>query len=84
MINHGMDAVFLDQVRKATKQFFALPPEIKSKYSREVGSIEGYGNDMILSESQTLDWTDRLYLTVSPENRRQLKFWPQNPQNFRY
>ncbi|KAL5850579.1 hypothetical protein ACOSQ4_008592 [Xanthoceras sorbifolium] len=83
VINHGMEAKFLDQVRDATKQFFALSPKTKNKYMREDGSIEGYGNDMIVAEHQTLDWTDRLYLTISPEHRRQLKFWPENPENFR-
>lgn len=83
VINHGMETRFLDQVREATKHFFALAPETKNKYARQVGSIEGYGNDMIITESQTLDWTDRLYLTISPEERRQLQFWPENPENFR-
>ncbi|GAV82089.1 2OG-FeII_Oxy domain-containing protein/DIOX_N domain-containing protein [Cephalotus follicularis] len=82
-INHGMTETFLDKVREASKQFFALPVEEKQKYNRQVGSIEGYGNDMVLSEHQILDWTDRLYLTVSPEEERKLKFWPENPEDFR-
>ncbi|KAJ4709094.1 2-oxoglutarate (2OG) and Fe(II)-dependent oxygenase superfamily protein [Melia azedarach] len=82
-INHGMELAFLDQVREVTKQFFALSPEKKQKYSRESGSIEGYGNDMIISEDQTLDWTDRLYLGISPEDQRQLKLWPDDPSSFR-
>ncbi|XP_050214611.1 protein SRG1-like [Mercurialis annua] len=81
VINHGMASSFLDRMREVANNFFALPKEEKQKYSREVDSIEGYGNDMIISEKQTLDWTDRLYLTLSPE--RQLKFWPENPQDFR-
>ena len=83
-INHGITGVFLDQVRSVTAQFFALPMEEKLKCSRAVDSTEGYGNDMILSEDQILDWTDRLYLIVSPEDRRQFKFWPEKPEIFRY
>jgi hypothetical protein len=56
---------------------------VKRKYSREVDSIEGYGNDMILSKQQMLDWTDRLYLTVNPQHQRRLKFWPESPEAFR-
>ncbi|PPD98998.1 hypothetical protein GOBAR_DD03962 [Gossypium barbadense] len=56
--------------------------EEKKKYSREIGSIEGYGNDMILSEDQILDWTDRLYLILRPEDKQTLKFWPENPESF--
>ncbi|KAF5482253.1 hypothetical protein F2P56_002838 [Juglans regia] len=82
-INHGITSSFLDKVREVTKQFFALPVGEKQKYSREVDEIEGYGNDMILSAQQILDWSDRLYLTVNPEDQRRLKFWPEIPQDFR-
>lgn len=78
-----MTSSFLDKMREVGKKFFALPMEKKQKYSREADSIEGYGNDIIISEHQTLDWTDRLYLTLSPDDQRQLKFWPENPQAFR-
>lgn len=82
-INHGIETELLDELRDVTRQFFALPQEKKQKYSREDSSIEGYGNDMILFENQTLDWIDRLYLTVSPEDQRQLKYWPETPETFR-
>ncbi|PSS08413.1 hypothetical protein CEY00_Acc18769 [Actinidia chinensis var. chinensis] len=82
-INHGLTSSFLDKVHEVAKQFFALPIEEKQIYSRTVEDIEGYGNDSVLSEHQTLDWTDRLYLTVSPEDQRKLGFWPEKPRNFR-
>ncbi|KAL5547727.1 hypothetical protein UlMin_002958 [Ulmus minor] len=53
------------------------------KYSREAGDIEGYGDDMVLSEDQKLDWSDRLYLAIYPEGQRKLQFWPENPKCFR-
>nr|POE89342.1 protein srg1 [Quercus suber] len=77
-----MTPSFLDEVREVTKQFFALPMEEKRKYSREADGIEGYGNDKILSEKQILNWSDRLYITLNPEQRK-LKFWPENPKVFR-
>ncbi|KAL6226243.1 hypothetical protein ACLB2K_000206 [Fragaria x ananassa] len=83
VVNHGMTPEFLDQVREITKQFFAMPAEEKKKYLRPVDNIEGYGNDMVFSEQQTLDWTDRLYLTVCPPDKHKLKFWPENPKSFR-
>lgn len=83
VINHGMTSSFLDKIREVSKQFFGFPMEEKQKYSREADSIEGYGNDMILSDHQTVDWTDRLYLTISPEDQRKIKFWPENPKDFR-
>lgn len=83
VINHGLADSFLDKVREISKQFFALPAEEKLKYARTVDDIEGYGNDSVLSDKQTLDWTDRLYLNVFPEDIRKLQFWPQKPECFR-
>ncbi|XP_031262801.1 protein SRG1-like [Pistacia vera] len=82
-VNHGIEITYLDKVREVTKQFFALPQETKQKYHREDDSTEGYGNDMIITENQTLDWSDRLFLTVNPQERRQLRFWPEYPETFR-
>ncbi|KAL5547725.1 hypothetical protein UlMin_002956 [Ulmus minor] len=82
-INHGISLEFLNQIRAITKQFFEIPLEEKMKYSREAGDIEGYGDDMVLSEDQKLDWSDRLYLAIYPEGQRKLQFWPENPKCFR-
>ncbi|CAM8983838.1 unnamed protein product [Rhodiola kirilowii] len=82
-VNHGMATSLMDEMREATKAFFATPKEEKLKYARPEKMFEGYGNDMILSEEQALDWTDRLYLTVIPKSQRKLKYWPRSPPNFR-
>ncbi|CAA3000674.1 codeine O-demethylase-like [Olea europaea subsp. europaea] len=81
--NHGMSNIYLDKLRQVSKEFFALPMEEKQKYGRTADDIEGYGTDSVLSEHQILDWTDRLYLNISPEDKKRLEFWPENPQNFR-
>ncbi|PHT33437.1 hypothetical protein CQW23_25237 [Capsicum baccatum] len=62
--------------------------EEKQKYGRAPDDTEGYSNDMVLSENvlrenQILDWTDRLYLLVHPEDKRKLKYWSENPKSFR-
>ncbi|KDO51020.1 hypothetical protein CISIN_1g041077mg, partial [Citrus sinensis] len=77
-INHGIEPAFLDKVREVTKKFFALPLEEKQKYAKQNGSDGGYGNDI----HPTLNWSDRLFLALIPEDRRQLKFWPENPESF--
>ncbi|KAK2446791.1 2-oxoglutarate (2OG) and Fe(II)-dependent oxygenase superfamily protein [Trifolium repens] len=81
--NHGITSLFLEKVREISKQFFELPMEEKQKYAREPNGIEGYGNDVIFSENQRLDWTDRVYLKVHPEDQRNFKVWPQKPNDFR-
>ncbi|KAI4335737.1 hypothetical protein L6164_014351 [Bauhinia variegata] len=83
IINHGMTRSFLDEVRQVSKQFFELPKEEKQKFAREPNDIEGYGNDMILSKNQTLDWSDRIVLKVQPEDQRKFKVWPEKPKDFK-
>ncbi|XP_028760760.1 codeine O-demethylase [Neltuma alba] len=82
-INHGMTSGFLGKVRELSKKFFELPKEEKQKYEREEGDHEGYGSDIIFTEDQRLDWTDRVYLKVHPEHQRKFKLWPKQPHEFR-
>ncbi|XP_060171982.1 protein SRG1 [Lycium barbarum] len=82
-INHGIEESFIDEVNKVSREFFDLSMEEKQKYGRVADDIDGYGNDMVLYENQTLDWSDRLYLLVHPEDERKLKYWPENPKSLR-
>ncbi|KAJ6794872.1 putative 2-oxoglutarate-dependent dioxygenase [Iris pallida] len=86
-IGHDIPVSFLDDVQDAARRFFQLPMEAKQKYSNltETGEfgLEGYGNDCVLTEDQILDWNDRLYLLVQPEDERKLELWPEDPSNFR-
>ncbi|XLS98354.1 hypothetical protein HN51_041089 [Arachis hypogaea] len=82
-INHGMSSSFLDKVREVSKQFFELPKEEKMIYAREPNDMEGYGSDIIYFRDQKLDWTDRIYLKVQPEEQRNFKVWPEKPNDFR-
>ncbi|KAK6945173.1 Isopenicillin N synthase-like, Fe(2+) 2OG dioxygenase domain [Dillenia turbinata] len=82
-INHGMESSFLDELRELTEHFFALPMEEKQKYSREVDDHQGYGNDIVFSDTQILDWVDRIYLILTPDDLCKYKVWPKNPEAFR-
>jgi isopenicillin N synthase-like dioxygenase len=86
-VGHGMEPGFLGEVMKVTRDFFKLPLEEKQKYSNLVNGnevrIEGYGNDMVVSEKQILDWCDRLYIIVEPDSRRIDSLWPTQPPSFR-
>ncbi|KAL3624141.1 hypothetical protein CASFOL_032957 [Castilleja foliolosa] len=82
LVNHGIENSFLDEVRQLAKKFFHLSKTEKQKYATSANDYEGYGNDLVLFDNQPLDWTDRLYLLVSPENRQKLQYWPQNPETF--
>ncbi|KAK9078810.1 hypothetical protein SSX86_002868 [Deinandra increscens subsp. villosa] len=72
-VNHGLSDSYLDKVRQVIKRFFELPFEEKRKYSRETGSVEGYGSDTTISENQVQDWCDRLSLRMFPEDQRKFR-----------
>uniref|UniRef100_A0A0D3GDF1 Fe2OG dioxygenase domain-containing protein n=1 Tax=Oryza barthii TaxID=65489 RepID=A0A0D3GDF1_9ORYZ len=91
---HGMPEPFLDEILAATRGFFHLPPEEKERYSNVVVAndgdgggerfqAEGYGVDRVDTDEQILDWCDRLYLQVQPEEERRLEFWPEHPAALR-
>lgn len=83
VINHGIEFAIFDQLGEDARKFFHLPMEEKQKYARPADDIEGYGTDIILSESQILDWTDRLYLVTIPKDEQRMQLWPQSPTSFR-
>ncbi|XP_059641097.1 codeine O-demethylase-like [Cornus florida] len=82
-IGHGISNPFLEKICQVSREFFGQPMEEKKKYSKTVEEFEGYGADPVPEEGQSLDWSDRLFLDVYPEDRRKLKFWPENPCSFR-
>jgi isopenicillin N synthase-like dioxygenase len=82
-----MEPSLLAEMMEATRSFYRLPMEEKQKYSNLVNGkefrVEGYGNDMVVSENQTLDWCDRFYIITEPESRRVHSLWPTQPPSFR-
>ncbi|XP_051138755.1 jasmonate-induced oxygenase 2-like [Andrographis paniculata] len=83
VINHGIDISLLENMRQLSREFFHLPMDEKLKYARGADGIDGYGTDPKLHVNQPLDWTDRLYLTIKPDDLRNLQYWPENPISFR-
>uniref|UniRef100_A0A804LQ59 Fe2OG dioxygenase domain-containing protein n=1 Tax=Zea mays TaxID=4577 RepID=A0A804LQ59_MAIZE len=84
---HGIEASLMDDVMAASRDFFYQPLEAKQEYSNLIGGkrfqMEGYGNDMVKSKDQILDWQDRLQLRVEPQDERNLAYWPKHPDSFR-
>lgn len=80
---HGMPVSLLDGIRDAGLEFFHLPAAEKLKHANrdDAGEFqpEGYGIDRVDTDGQVLDWCDRLYLTVQPEEERRMQFWPARP-----
>ncbi|CAN6190550.1 unnamed protein product [Urochloa humidicola] len=80
---HGIPDSLLDGLRSAGLEFFHLPSSEKLKHANrtDAGEFqpEGYGIDRVDTDEQVLDWCDRLYLTVQPEEARRPQFWPTHP-----
>ncbi|KAL5697843.1 hypothetical protein ACHQM5_028953 [Ranunculus cassubicifolius] len=86
-IGHDIPSSVLDDIRKVSKAFFAQPVEEKNKYSvkyeGKVTFLQGYGNDLIISDEQVIEWSDRLFLVVKPKEQRDYHLWSDNPTDFR-
>ncbi|XP_074283680.1 protein LATERAL BRANCHING OXIDOREDUCTASE 1-like [Silene latifolia] len=83
VINHDITSSFLEELMKVAKEFFSLPIEDKLRYSVGDDFFNGYSNANEIVDNNALNWCDRLFLTVVPEDQRRLEFWPKNPENFR-
>uniref|UniRef100_A0A452XDN2 Fe2OG dioxygenase domain-containing protein n=1 Tax=Aegilops tauschii subsp. strangulata TaxID=200361 RepID=A0A452XDN2_AEGTS len=80
------ETTMMDGMMIASREFFKRPLEDKKRYTNLIGGeqfqFEGYGNDQVRSPDQILDWSDRLYLKVEPEDERRIALWPTHPENF--
>lgn len=78
--NHGIEATLMDAMMDGSREFFRQPLREKQKHSNMIDGkhfqLQGYGNDRVASEDQVLDWCDRLYLLVEPQEDRSLDLWP--------
>lgn len=57
--------------------------EEKSKYAKTVTDFQGYGADPVPEDGQSLDWSDRFFLELLPEDRRDYRLWPTKPTSFK-
>lgn len=81
VVNHGIPGSLMEQMKRITREFVLLPLQEKVEYA--VQEHEGYGQAFVFSEDQQLDWSDLLYLTIMPAEKRKMKFWPAKPVEFR-
>jgi isopenicillin N synthase-like dioxygenase len=80
VVNHGIPGSLMERTKEIAREFFQLPSEEKLKYA--VRERQGYGQAFVVSDDQQLDWTDLLYLTLMPPEKRNMKFWPTIPVDF--
>jgi isopenicillin N synthase-like dioxygenase len=58
VIDHGIDLSLLESIEKVAMDFFVLPLGEKQKYPMWPGTIQGYGQAFVFSESKS--WTGSL------------------------
>ncbi|KNA13825.1 hypothetical protein SOVF_113250 [Spinacia oleracea] len=82
--NHGIEESFLEEVIEVSREFFSLPFGEKMKYYTD-DIFQGYDTDAVCQglDQQKMNWNDRLFLTMYPKEKGDLKAWPANPSNFR-
>ncbi|CAM0871242.1 unnamed protein product [Alopecurus aequalis] len=83
LINHSVPDDVVEGMKANIQQFFQLPAETKKQFAQERGQLEGYGQLFVVSEDQKLDWADMLFLYAQPPKDRKMRFWPDQPTNFR-
>lgn len=84
IINHGIEAQILQEVKENSAKFLELPIEEKNKYSMASDDVQGFGQVYVVSEEQKLDWADLFILVVYPTKFRKWTFWPTTPPEFMY
>ncbi|KAK5777459.1 S-norcoclaurine synthase 1 [Gossypium arboreum] len=82
LINHGIADELIEKMKIDTQEFFKLPLEEKMAYAQLPNEIEGYGQTLVRSADQKLDWNDMLFLFPLPVPLRNMRFWPINPPSF--
>ncbi|KAB2053931.1 hypothetical protein ES319_A12G220300v1 [Gossypium barbadense] len=84
LINHGIADELIAKMKIDTQEFFKLPMEEKMAYAQLPNEIEGYGQTLVRSADQKLDWNDMLCLFPLPVPLRNMRFWPTNPPSFSF
>ncbi|XP_052481273.1 S-norcoclaurine synthase 1-like [Gossypium raimondii] len=83
LINHGIADELIEKMKIDTQEFFKFPLEEKMAYAQLPNEIEGYGQTLVRSVDQKLDWNDMLCLFPLPVPLRNIRLWPTNPPSFR-
>lgn len=83
-MNHGVNPSLLEKLNNGIEEFYCLPMEEKMLYKFRPGSeVEGYGQTIIFSEDQKVDWSDRLFMITNPICRRKPHLLPKLPSSLR-
>ncbi|XP_051136217.1 protein SRG1-like [Andrographis paniculata] len=83
LVNHGVETSILEEVKYEIEEFYKLPVEDRLRYKVRPGDVEGYGQTVIHSAHQKVDWADRFYIITNPVSRRKPHLFPLLPMPLR-
>ncbi|KAK1375456.1 Fe2OG dioxygenase domain-containing protein [Heracleum sosnowskyi] len=79
VVNHGLSATLLEDLKREIVDFFRLPLEEKKKLWQQPDNHEGFGQLFVVSEEQKLDWSDMFYITTLPTSLRKTHLFDNIP-----
>ncbi|KAL0011517.1 hypothetical protein SO802_006625 [Lithocarpus litseifolius] len=77
VVNHGVSASLLDEIRTQIESFFKLPYEEKKKLWQQPNHQEGFGQLFVVSDEQKLDCS--MKLKASRSGRKEGRWVPVKP-----
>ncbi|XP_059669337.1 oxoglutarate-dependent flavonoid 7-O-demethylase 1-like [Cornus florida] len=83
VVNHGVGSSLVEKLKYEIEEFFNLPLEEKMRYKLRPDDVEGYGQTILQSEDQKVDWADRFYMITNPLHRRKPHLLPELPSALR-
>ncbi|KAA8519577.1 hypothetical protein F0562_013799 [Nyssa sinensis] len=77
LVNHGVSSSLVEKLKYEIEEFYKLPLEEKMRYKLRPGDVEGYGQTILHSADQKVDWADRFYMITNPIHRRKPHLLPE-------
>ncbi|XP_076885344.1 oxoglutarate-dependent flavonoid 7-O-demethylase 1-like [Bidens hawaiensis] len=79
LVNHGVDKLLIKKMKEEVLNFFNMPVEEKLRYKLVAGDYQGYGQTILHTQDQKVDWADRFYMITNPVHRRKSHLLPEFP-----
>nr|GEX98191.1 codeine O-demethylase-like [Tanacetum cinerariifolium] len=84
LVNHGVEKLLVERMKKEMLEFYNLPVEEKMIYKMKAGDYEGYGQTILHEQDQKVDWADRFFMITNPLHRRKSHLLPKLPPSLSY
>lgn len=78
-MNHGVNKLLVKEMKEEVVKFFNMSMEEKLKYKLMAGDYQGYGQTILHTQDQKVDWADRFYMITNPVHRRKSNLLPEFP-----